>query len=113
MNVRSKSVLAATLAALALVACNTADDAAARVVGHLYTLNNDGQANAVVVLDRRADGTLAESSAPATTGGAGLVVRQAVTSTRREQSASPGGICSPSTPAAIRLPCSTSLRAAN
>jgi len=74
VNTRSKSVLAATLAVATLVACNTSGRAAARVIGHLYTLNNDAQANAVVVLDRRADGTLAEASAPVATGGAGLVV---------------------------------------
>ena len=74
MNTRSKSVMAATLAIAALLVGTAAGRAAAPVVGHLYTLNNDGRANAVVVLDRRADGTLNESSAPAPTGGTGLVV---------------------------------------
>jgi 6-phosphogluconolactonase (cycloisomerase 2 family) len=74
MNTRSKSVLTATVAIAALVAGNAPGSAAAPVVGHLYTLNNDGQANAVVVLDRRADGSLNESSPPVATGGTGLVV---------------------------------------
>ncbi len=74
MNTRSNSVMAATLASAALLVGTAAGRAAAPVVGHLYTLNNDGRANAVVVLDRRADGTLNESSAPAPTGGTGLVV---------------------------------------
>jgi 6-phosphogluconolactonase (cycloisomerase 2 family) len=48
--------------------------AAAPIVGHLYTVNNHGAVNAVIVLDRRADGTLGESSSPVPTGGTGLVV---------------------------------------
>jgi 6-phosphogluconolactonase (cycloisomerase 2 family) len=74
MNTRSKSVLTAAVAIAALMAGSAAGHAAARVVGHLYTLNNDGAANAVLVLDRRADGSLKESSPPVTTGGTGLVV---------------------------------------
>jgi Lactonase, 7-bladed beta-propeller len=74
MNTRSKSVLTATVAIAALIAGSMPGSAAARIVGHLYTLNNDGQANAVVVLDRRADGSLNESAPPVATGGKGLVV---------------------------------------
>jgi 6-phosphogluconolactonase (cycloisomerase 2 family) len=74
MNTRAKSGLTATVALAALIAGSAAGHAEARVVGHLYTLNNDGQANAVLVLDRRADGSLKESAPPVTTGGAGLVV---------------------------------------
>jgi 6-phosphogluconolactonase (cycloisomerase 2 family) len=74
MNTRSNSGWIATVAIAALMAGSTAGHAAARVVGHLYTLNNDGVANAVLVLDRRADGSLKESSPPVTTGGTGLVV---------------------------------------
>jgi 6-phosphogluconolactonase (cycloisomerase 2 family) len=74
MDTRSKSVLTATVAIAALIAGSLPGSAAARIVGHLYTLNNDGQANAVVVLDRRADGSLNESAPPVATGGKGLVV---------------------------------------
>ena len=74
MNTRSKTVLTAALAIAVWAAGNVPGRAAARVVGHLYTLNNDGQTNAVVVLDRRADGTLGKSSPLVQTGGTGLVV---------------------------------------
>ena len=74
MNTRSKSVLTATVAIAALIAGSVPGSTAARIVGHLYTLNNDGQTNAVVVLDRRADGSLNESASPVATGGKGLVV---------------------------------------
>jgi 6-phosphogluconolactonase len=43
--------------------------------GYAYTLNNDGEKNAVVVLGRNDDGTLAEvPGSPFATGGRGLVV---------------------------------------
>jgi len=43
--------------------------------GYVYTLNNDGQHNGVVVLARNADGTLTEvAGSPFATGGKGLVV---------------------------------------
>jgi 6-phosphogluconolactonase (cycloisomerase 2 family) len=43
--------------------------------GYAYTLNNDGEKNAVVVLARNDDGTLAEvAGSPFATGGRGLVV---------------------------------------
>jgi 6-phosphogluconolactonase (cycloisomerase 2 family) len=43
--------------------------------GYAYTLNNDGEKNAVVVLGRNDDGTLAEvAGSPFATGGRGLVV---------------------------------------
>jgi 6-phosphogluconolactonase (cycloisomerase 2 family) len=45
------------------------------VIGHAYTLNNDVKSNAVVVLNRLADGTLSEASTmPVETGGKGLAV---------------------------------------
>jgi len=43
--------------------------------GYAYTLNNDGQNNGVVALDRNADGTLSEiPGSPFATGGKGLLV---------------------------------------
>jgi 6-phosphogluconolactonase len=74
MGIRSKCALSIILAIAAFAGDDGAGQAAARVVGHLYTLNNDGRVNAVVILDRRADGTLDESSPPVPTGGIGLVV---------------------------------------
>lgn len=67
------SLLAATvLAAASLVAT---PPAGAGPNGHAYTINNDGQRNAVVILSRNADGTLTEASgSPVATGGRGLVV---------------------------------------
>jgi 6-phosphogluconolactonase (cycloisomerase 2 family) len=45
------------------------------VVGHVYTLDNDGNSNGVVILNRLADGTLAEMmTSPVPTSGKGLVV---------------------------------------
>ena len=73
MKTCSKSVFAAGLALAALVAGSAPGRAEAPIVGHLYTLDNDGSANAVVVLDRRADGTLGESASAVATGGKGLV----------------------------------------
>src|SRR5882724_875982 len=44
-------------------------------VGYAYTLNNDGQNNSVVVLARKANGTLAEvENSPVSAGGKGLLV---------------------------------------
>jgi 6-phosphogluconolactonase (cycloisomerase 2 family) len=74
MITRSTPVLTAALAVVALVGGNAAGHAASPVVGHVYTLNNDGDANAVVILDRHADGTLSETLASVATGGKGLVV---------------------------------------
>src|SRR6266478_3181870 len=43
--------------------------------GYVYTLNNDGQQNAVVILARGANGTLTQiPGSPVPTGGKGLVV---------------------------------------
>ena len=43
------------------------------VVGHVYTPDNDGNSNGVVILNRLVDGTLAEMMAsPVPTGGKGL-----------------------------------------
>ena len=48
--------------------------AGAGATGYAYTLNNDGERNAVVVLARNDDGTLAEvAGSPFATGGRGLV----------------------------------------
>jgi hypothetical protein len=45
------------------------------VVGHIYTLDNEGGSNGVVIFNRLADGTLTEMMAsPVPTGGKGLVV---------------------------------------
>lgn len=45
--------------------------------GYVYTLNNDGQSNGVVVLGRNSDGTLTEvEGSPFAAGGKGLVVPQ-------------------------------------
>src|SRR5262245_1506480 len=44
-------------------------------IGYVYTLNNDGRSNGVVVLARNADGTLTEiEGSPFGAGGKGLVV---------------------------------------
>ncbi|MBV9245178.1 MAG: beta-propeller fold lactonase family protein [Methylobacteriaceae bacterium] len=62
--------------ALAIVAAFTSAEsvrAAPATIGHAYTLSNDLQSNAVIVLDRLADGTLAKrATAPVATGGKGV-----------------------------------------
>jgi 6-phosphogluconolactonase (cycloisomerase 2 family) len=63
------------LAVAIIAAGNVSGRATEPVVGHAYTLTNDGDSNGVVILNRLADGTLAEmTGSPVATGGRGLVV---------------------------------------
>jgi 6-phosphogluconolactonase (cycloisomerase 2 family) len=69
------SLIATASLAVMLIAGSSSGRAAEPVVGHLYTLDNDGDSNAVVGLNRLADGTLSEmKGSPVATGGKGLVV---------------------------------------
>src|ERR1700730_11976931 len=75
MNTPGVSLVStATLAIIALVVGTGCGRAAETVIGHAYTLNNDGASNSVVILDRLGDGTLTENVAsPVATSGRGLV----------------------------------------
>jgi 6-phosphogluconolactonase (cycloisomerase 2 family) len=69
------SPIVATSLAVAILATGGVSGRSAETIGHAYTINNDGDSNAVVALNRLADGTLSEMSAsPVPTGGKGLVV---------------------------------------
>ena len=65
-----------TSLAVAILATGSVSSRSAEpIVGHVYTLNNDGNSNGVVILNRLADGTLGEmTGSPVATGGKGLVV---------------------------------------
>src|SRR6516164_5352341 len=68
-------IAAASLAAAILATGSVSGRSAEPIIGHLYTLNNDGNSNGVVILNRLADGTLGEmTGSPVATGGKGLVV---------------------------------------
>src|SRR6516165_4873707 len=68
-------IAAASLAAAILATGSVSGRSAEPIVGHIYTLNNDGSSNGVVTLNRLADGTLGEmTGSPVATGGRGLVV---------------------------------------
>jgi 6-phosphogluconolactonase (cycloisomerase 2 family) len=68
-------IAAASLAAAILATGSVSGRSAEPIVGHIYTLNNDGSSNGVVTLNRLADGTLGEmTGSPVATGGKGLVV---------------------------------------
>jgi 6-phosphogluconolactonase (cycloisomerase 2 family) len=75
MNKIASPIATASLAVAILATGSVSGRSAEPVIGHAYTLNNDGDANGVVVLNRLADGTLAElTQLPVATGGKGLVV---------------------------------------
>src|SRR6516225_10837589 len=68
-------IATASLAAAILATGSLSGRSAEPIIGHLYTLNNDGNSNGVVILNRLADGTLGEmTGSPVATGGKGLVV---------------------------------------
>ena len=75
MSTIASSIATAGLVVAIIAAGNVSGRAAEPVVGHAYTLTNDGDSNGVVILNRLADGTLAEmTGSPVATGGRGLVV---------------------------------------
>jgi 6-phosphogluconolactonase (cycloisomerase 2 family) len=75
MSKMTSPIATASLAVAILASGSVSGRSGEPVVGHAYTLNNDGDSNGVVVLDRLADGTLAEmTQLPVATGGKGLVV---------------------------------------
>jgi 6-phosphogluconolactonase (cycloisomerase 2 family) len=68
-------IATASLAVAILATGSVSGRSAEPIVGHVYTLNNDGNSNGVVILNRLADGTLSEmTGSPVATGGKGLVV---------------------------------------
>ena len=75
MNKVTARVATAGLVAAILATGGLSGRSAEPVVGHIYTLDNDGNSSGVVILNRLADGTLTEMMAsPVPTGGKGLVV---------------------------------------
>jgi 6-phosphogluconolactonase (cycloisomerase 2 family) len=75
MNKVTARVATVGLVAAILAAGGLSGRSAEPVVGHIYTLDNDGNSNGVVILNRLADGTLTQMMAsPVPTGGKGLVV---------------------------------------
>ena len=75
MSKLTSLIATASLAVAFLATGSVSGRSAEPVIGHAYTLNNDGDSNAVVVLDRLADGTLGEMAGSlVATGGKGLVV---------------------------------------
>ena len=75
MSKMTLPIAAASLAVAILAACSVSGRSAEPIVGHVYTLDNDGSSNRVVVLNRLVDGTLTEmTGSPVATGGKGLVV---------------------------------------
>jgi 6-phosphogluconolactonase (cycloisomerase 2 family) len=75
MNKVTARVATAGLVAAILATGGLSGRSAEPVVGHIYTLDNDGNSNGVVILKRLADGTLGEmTGSPVATGGRGLVV---------------------------------------
>jgi hypothetical protein len=68
-------IATASLAVSILATGSLSGRSAEPIVGHVYTLDNDGNSNGVVILNRLVDGTLAEmTGSPVPTGGKGLVV---------------------------------------
>ena len=75
MNKMTLPIATAGLAVAILAAGSASGRAAEPVIGHVYTLSNDGVSNGVVILNRLADGSLDEMpGSPVATGGKGLVV---------------------------------------
>ena len=75
MSTITSSIATAVVAVAIIAAGNVSGRATEPVVGHAYTLTNDGDSNGVVILNRLADGTLAEmTGSPVATGGRSLVV---------------------------------------
>jgi hypothetical protein len=75
MNKITSPIATISLAVAMLAIGSVSGRSAEPVIGHAYTLNNDGDSNAVVVLNRLTDGTLSETAeSPIPTGGKGLVV---------------------------------------
>ena len=75
MSKTTLPIAAASLAIAILATGSVSGRSAEPIVGHIYTLNNDGSSNGVVTLNRLADGTLGEmTGSPVATGGKGLVV---------------------------------------
>ena len=60
MNKITSPIATASLAIAILASGSVSSRSAEPVVGHVYTLNNDGDSNGVVILNRLADGTLGE-----------------------------------------------------
>ena len=75
------SPIATISLAVAMLAIGSVSGRSAEpIIGHAYTLNNDGDSNAVVVLNRLADGTLSETAeSPVPAGGKGLATSGADT----------------------------------
>ena len=68
-------IATASLAIAILAIGSSSGRSAEPVTGHIYTLDNDGNSNGVVILNRLADGTLTEiQTSPLPTSGKGLVV---------------------------------------
>ena len=75
MSKMTLPIATASLAVAILATGSVSGRSAEPIVGHVYTLNNDGNSNGVVILNRLADGTLSEMmGSPVATGGKGLVV---------------------------------------
>ena len=75
MSKMTLPIATASLAVAILATGSVSGRSAEPIVGHVYTLNNDGNSNGVVILNRLADGTLSEmTGSPVATGGKGLVV---------------------------------------
>ena len=75
MNRMALPIATASLAVAILAIGTVSGRSAEPVVGHVYTLDNDGNSNGVVILNRLADGTLREMmGSPIATGGKGFVV---------------------------------------
>jgi 6-phosphogluconolactonase (cycloisomerase 2 family) len=75
MSIITSSIATVGLAVAILGTGSVNGRSAEAIVGHVYTLSNDGNSNSVVILNRLADGTLREmTGSPVATGGRGLVV---------------------------------------
>ena len=75
MSKMTLPIATASLAVAILATGSVSSRSAEPIVGHVYTLDNDGNSNGVVILNRLADGTLGEmTGSPVATGGKGLVV---------------------------------------
>ena len=75
MSKMALPIATASLAVAILATGSVSGRSAEPIVGHVYTLNNDGNSNGVVILNRLADGTLTEiQTSPLPTSGKGLVV---------------------------------------
>jgi 6-phosphogluconolactonase (cycloisomerase 2 family) len=75
MNKITSPIATISLAVAMLAIGSVSGRSAEPIIGHAYTLDNDGDSNAVVILNRLTDGTLSETAeSPVPTGGKGLVV---------------------------------------